>query len=89
MLQTKYFGYNNTYIDTTLDELASLNAYPPRRANCKATCMHSHKYNTSMLTDWYNASGRSQIKYLGHVPNECKHLFDANLYRDRMPLGWF
>ena len=25
--------------------------------------------------------GRSQIKYLGHVPNKCTHLFDTNLYR--------
>ena len=37
------------------------------------TCMHSHKDNTSMATDWYNVSDRSQIKYLGHVPNECTH----------------
>ena len=47
----------------------------------KLQIMYSHKYNMSMVTDWYNVSGRSQIKYLGHVPNECKHLFDANLYR--------
>ena len=73
----------NTYIDILLDGLASLNTYPHKRANCKATCMHSHKYNTSTFGHClvYNVSGRSQIKYLGHVPNEYKHLFDANLYR--------
>ena len=51
--------------------------------------MRSHKYNTSMVTDWHYVSGRSQIKYLGHVPNKCKHLFDANLYIGLMRLNAF